>query len=167
MTIKESFTAVEWTILTELPVRIVACAITVDPVSGLGAIIEEVTGLTQLSQGATKRSESELVQEVFSQYKENGEGEAQALGLSQKFVEKLFPETLIRAEQVAQLLATHVDETEAAAYKDWLLETAEVICASAKSGGILGLGGQRVSDAEAEFLSNLEAAFSGPAAAES
>jgi len=161
MTIKDSFSAVEWAILTELPVRAVACAITVDPGSGIGAIIEEVTGLTQLSQGAMQRPESELVQAVFAEYKENGEGEAKTLELSQQGVANLIPETLILARQVALLLTTRVEETEAEAFKGWLLETAEAVCASAKTGGgILGIGGQRVSDAEAEFLNNLDAAFS-------
>jgi hypothetical protein len=157
---KDDFSSVEWTILTELPVRVVASAITTDPATGLGSIIEEVTGLTQLSQGATQRPESELVQAVFAQYKENGAGEAATLELSQQAVENLIPETLLRARDAAHILAAGASEVEAIAYKSWLLETAEAVCAAAKTGGgLLGIGGKRVSDVEEEFLNNLEASF--------
>jgi hypothetical protein len=160
MTIQESFSAVEWTILTELPIRVVASAITSDPATGLGSIIEEVTGLTQLSQGALQRPESELVQGVFAEYKENGDGEAKTLELSQQGVENLIPETFLRAQDAARILLARVSEEEAIAYKSWLLETAEAVCAAAKTGGgILGIGGKHISDIETEFLNNLEASL--------
>jgi hypothetical protein len=160
MAIKEAFSAVEWTILTELPIRVVASAITSDPATGLGSIIEEVTGLTQLSQGALQRPESELVQAVFAEYKENGDGEARTLELSQQGVENLIPETFLRARDAAHILVSRVSEEEALAFKEWLLETAESVCAAAKTGGgILGIGGKHISDIEAEFLSNLEASL--------
>lgn len=160
MSIKEDFTAVEWTILTELPVRVVASAISTDPATGLGSIIEEVTGLTQLSQGATQRPESDLVQAVFAQYKENGEGEAKTLELSQQGVANLIPETLVRAQDAARILSARASGEEALAYKGWLLGTAESVCAAAKTGGgILGLGGKHISELEADFLSELEASL--------
>lgn len=160
MTIKEDFSAVEWTILTELPVRVVASAISSDPATGLGSIIEEVTGLTQLSQGALARPESELVQTVFAEYKENGDGEAKTLELSQQGIENLIPETFQRAQDAAQILSARAHVEEALAYKSWLLETATSVCAAAKTGGgILGIGGKHVSDVEAEFLSTLEASL--------
>src|SRR5688572_19690206 len=106
MAIKEAFSAVEWTILTELPIRVVASAITSDPATGLGSIIEEVTGLTQLSQGALQRPESELVQAVFAEYKENGDGEARTLELSQQGVENLIPETFLRARDATHILVS-------------------------------------------------------------
>ena len=160
MTIKEDFSAIEWTILTELPVRVVASAISSDAATGLGSIIEEVTGLTQLSQGASQRPESDLVQAVFAEYKKDGEGESRTLELSQHGIENLIPETFLRAQDAALILAAHVTEPEAMAYKSWLLETAESVCAAAKTGGgILGIGGKHVSDEEAEFLSKLEASL--------
>jgi hypothetical protein len=156
----EDFSSVEWAIVTELPVRVVAAAMAVEPSSGLGAILEEITGITQLSQGATQRPDSKLVQEVFAGYKADGAGEEQALQMSQQWVENLVPETLVRARQVTELLSGRVDDSELDAFRDWLLETAAAICASAKSGGtILGIGGKRISDAEEAFLHDLEAAL--------
>jgi hypothetical protein len=159
MGIKDAFSAVEWAILTDLPERIVASAITADPISGLGAILEEVAGLTQLSHGAMRRPESSLVQEVFAEYKEGGEGEARTLELSQQGIEQLVPETVELAARVAELLAERVPPEESAAYAAWLRETAESVCGAARSGGILGIGGRRVSEEEEAFLAQLDAAF--------
>ena len=159
MTISNSFSAVEWGILCELPQRIVASAVTVDPLSGIGALLEEVAGLTQLSQGAKERPESELVQAVFAEYKDEGEGEAQTLELSRLGIENFVPETLQMAVQVGEMLPERVDSFEASAYFSWLRETAESVCVAARSGGILGIGGKRISDLESEFLDALDAAF--------
>jgi hypothetical protein len=161
MTFIDEFSPVEWSVLTDIPVRVIACAITADPSSGVGAILEEVTGLTQLAHGAMQRPESELVQAVFASFKENGAGEERTLLLSQQAIDNLLPETILLARDVATLLAGRIDTDEALAYTSWLLETAESVCAAAKSGGgILGIGGKRISDAEQQFLRELEAALS-------
>jgi len=159
MPIADRFSPVEWSVLSGLPERVVASAIIADPVTGLSSLLEEVAGLTQLSQGAMERPDSELVQAVFAAYKANGEGEAQTLELSQQGVENLIPETLQMAAQVGELLAHSVDFVEAEAFVSWLRDAAEAVVTAARSGGILGIGGKTISDAEAEFLQALDAAF--------
>ncbi|MGD9714178.1 MAG: hypothetical protein AB7V46_19275 [Thermomicrobiales bacterium] len=159
MTISSHFSAVEWSVLCELPQRVVASAINADPMAGIGSIIEEVAGLTQLSQGAMERPESELVQAVFAEYKRDGKGEARTLELSQQAIENLIPETLQMVAQVSDLLARSVEPAEAAAFVSWLREAAESTCGAARSGGILGIGGKRISEAESVFLAALESAF--------
>lgn len=160
MSIKDLFSPIEWSILTGLPERIIASAVTVDPASGFGSLLEEVAGLTELSQGAMERADSELVSAAFAAYKEDGAGEARTLELSQQGIENLVPETLVMARQVAELLSRTVEADEAAAFTSWLCDAAESACAAARTGGILGFGGHRISDAEAEFLTGLETAFS-------
>ncbi len=159
MTIKDAFSPIEWSILAGLPERIIASAVTVEPVDGFGSLLEEVAGLTELSQGAMERPDSELVQAVFAAYKEDGAGESRTLELSQQGVENLIPETLNMAAQVAELLGTRVTSDEAQAYSSWLRSAAQSACSAARSGGILGIGGRRISDREATFLTDLEAAF--------
>lgn len=155
----DRFSPVEWSVLTELPVRIVASAVTVDESSSLGVLLEQVTGLTQLSNGAMQRPDSKLVQAIFEQYKDEGQGETNTLELSEQWVENLVPETLERARQAAEILATRVSNEEALDYKSWLLETAEAVCAASKTGGFLGIGGTRVTESEEQFLRDLSAAF--------
>lgn len=160
MAYSDLFSPVEWSVLSGLPERIIASAITADPVTGLSSLLEEVAGLTQLSQGAMQRPDSQLVQAVFAAYKEHGEGEARTLEMSQQGIENLIPETLEMAAQVSELLARSVEPEEAAAFVSWLREAAESVCTAARTGGILGIGGQVISDSEAEFLDALDAAFS-------
>ncbi len=159
MQFSDVFSPVEWSVLSGLPERVIASAITSDPVTGLSALLEEVAGLTQLSQGAMERPESELVQSVFAAYKDEGAGEARTLELSQHAIENLIPETLEMAAQVSGLLARSVEPDEAAAFVSWLREAAASVCSAARSGGILGIGGKVISDSEAEFLAALDAAF--------
>ncbi len=159
MATQSDFSPVEWTILTELPVRVVAAAVTADPASALGSILEQVTGLSQLANGAAKRRDSELVTAIFADYKSRGEGEERTLQLSDQWVDDLLPETILRARQAGQILAKHHFDAEAEAFSSWLYETAEAVCIAAKTGGVLGIGGKRISDSEAAFLRDLKAAF--------
>ena len=60
-----------------------------------------------------------------------------------------------RAKKAAALLAVRTDEGEAGAYKHWLVDIAEQVVGAASSGGILGLGGDVVSDSERRFRDRL------------
>lgn len=67
----------------------------------------------------------------------------------------MIEDVLNRAASAARLLATKVDEGEAGAYKHWLVEITENVVGAASSGGILGLGGDQVSDSERRFRDRL------------
>jgi hypothetical protein len=166
MSARDDFSPVEWAILTELPIRVLAAAFRADESSGLGSILEQATGLAQLSQGANQYGASGLVQEVFAQYKAEGEGESKALELSEQWVDQLEPETFVRARQASEILKAKAQPEDALAYKLWLLETAEAVCAAAKTGGFLGIGGERISEQEKAFLDALALAFEIPATPE-
>lgn len=156
------FSPVEWTILTELPIRVLAASMRADESGELGLLLQQATGLTELSSRANEYASSELVQRVFEHYKNQGDGEAQALQLSEQWIERLLPDTIERAGQATEILATRVEPDDAAAYKLWLLETAAAVCAAAGTGGFLGFGGERISEKEQAFLDELAAAFDIP-----
>lgn len=132
----------------------------VDPVDGMGALLEEVTGVTQLSQGAASRQDSRLVQEIFEFFKaEEGSG-IQSIAPSQREVTQLVPETLVLARDVIRLLTERTEHQELESYRTWLLETAEAVCVAAKSGRtFLGVGGTRLTESERGFLENLRDAM--------
>ena len=67
----------------------------------------------------------------------------------------LIDDVLVRAGQASALLAAKVDEGEVGAYRHWLVEIAEQVVGAAPSGGILGLGGDQVSDSERRFRDRL------------
>lgn len=156
------FSPVEWTILTELPIRVLAASMRADESGELGLLMQQATGLTELSSRANEYSASELVQRVFEHYKSQGDGEAQTLQLSEQWIERLMPDTIERARQATTILAERVDTKEADAYKLWLLETAAAVCAAARTGGFLGFGGERISEKEQAYLDELASAFEIP-----
>ncbi|TXG86721.1 MAG: hypothetical protein E6R14_02520 [Thermomicrobiales bacterium] len=163
MTEADQFSPVEWTILTELPIRVLASAMRADETSELGLLIQQATGLTALSSRANEYASSELVQHVFEHYKSHGDGEAQTLQLSEQWIERLIPDTIERARQATEILANKAGPDDAASYKLWLLETAAAVCAAARTGGFLGIGGERISEKEQAYLDDLAAAFEIPA----
>lgn len=156
------FSPVEWTILTELPIRVLAASMRADESSELGLLMQQATGLTELSSRANEYSSSDLVQQVFEHYKSQGDGEAQTLQLSEQWIDRLLPDTIERARQVSEILVERVGPEDADAYKLWLLETAAAVCAAARTGGFLGFGGERISEKEQVFLDELAEAFGIP-----
>ncbi len=134
-----------------------------DETGELGLLMQQATGLTELSSRANEYSASELVQRVFEHYKSHGDGEAQTLQLSEQWIERLLPDTIERARQASEILADKAEPEDAEAYKLWLFETAVEVCAAASTGGFLGIGGQRISGKEQAYLDDLANAFEIPA----
>jgi hypothetical protein len=156
------YSPVEWTILTELPIRVLAASMRADETGELGLLMQQATGLTELSSRANEYASSTLVTRVFEHYKSQGDGEAQTLQLSEQWVERLLPDTIERARQTTEILAAKASDDDAAAYKLWLLETAAAVCAAASTGGFLGFGGERISAKERAYLDQLSEAFGIP-----
>lgn len=156
------YSPVEWSILTELPIRVLAASMRADETGEIGLLMQQATGLTELSSRANEYSSSSLVQKVFEHYKNHGDGEAQTLQLSEQWIERLLPDTIERAEQTSEILAAKAEPEDAASYKLWLLETAVAVCAAASTGGFLGIGGERISEKEQTYLDDLAAAFEIP-----
>jgi hypothetical protein len=160
------YSPVEWTILTELPIRVLAASMRADESGDFGLLLQQATGLAELSSKANEYASSTLVQRVFAHYKSDGDGEAQTLQLSEQWIERLLPDTLQRARQASEILDAKATGADAAAYKLWLLETAAAVCAAARTGGFLGFGGERISEKEQAFLDELAEAFAIPAESE-
>ena len=67
----------------------------------------------------------------------------------------MIEDVLARAGQASALLTARVDEGQAGAYRHWLVEIAEQVVGAASTGGILGLGGDTVTDSERRFRDRL------------
>ncbi|MER3484690.1 MAG: hypothetical protein C4345_00640, partial [Chloroflexota bacterium] len=143
MAIHDVFTPDEWTLLAELPVRVIAAAVAAEPAGEFGTIKELVAGLTSLSSGAMISRENALIQTVFEIYKHKGQGEHRALELSDQATDQIIPDTLERCRQASEILARAADPEDAEDFKRWLYRIAEEVVAASRSGGFLGLGGQR------------------------
>lgn len=60
-----------------------------------------------------------------------------------------------------ELLRAKGDASDFDAYQQWLLFLAHRIAASSKTGGFLGFGGQAISDAERDLMSDITSALKG------
>lgn len=69
-------------------------------------------------------------------------------------------EVTANATQVRQILAAKAGPDEADGYHAWVLDIVDRVINRTKSGGFLGIGGERVGDEEADFRSALAAALS-------
>src|SRR5215207_8241891 len=68
-------------------------------------------------------------------------------------------EVIANATQAREILAAKSTPDEAGGYTAWVLEIVERVINRTKSGGFLGIGGERVGDEEADFRADLAAAL--------
>jgi hypothetical protein len=75
-------------------------------------------------------------------------------------------EVIANAMQAREILAAKASPDEAGEYVAWVLGAVERVINRTKSGGFLGIGGQRVDADEARFRADLTAALGGTAPSE-
>ena len=66
---------------------------------------------------------------------------------------------LAECRAATRTLAATVSRADADAYRRWLIDIAVTVCAAARTGGLFGLGGDRISTSEARFLDDLSQAL--------
>jgi hypothetical protein len=146
----------EWGLLVGLPQSVVTAASAAESDSSRRTRSENAAGLESIAAG--RESASRLVAAVAGELVARiGDPEA---GEELPAIEPADPKAMIadvlaRAKRAADLLARRVDEGEAGAYKHWLLSIADNVVTAAPTGGVLGLGGETVSEAERRFRDEL------------
>lgn len=148
----------EWGLLVGLPQAVLTAAIAVESDGSRRTKAEGAAGHEALSAG--RQSASPLVAavagELVSRVGDPEAGEELPV-ISPSDPAKLVDDVLDRAGQAAALLPKRVDSGEAGAYKHWLVSIAEQVVSAASSGGVLGLGGEQVTEAERRFRDRLAA----------
>lgn len=150
----------EWGLLVGLPQAVVVAASSAEPDGRGRTRTEGEAGLAAIAEG--RDSASALVRQVAAELVvrvgDPGSGE-EAPTINFPDREAGIADVLKRAREAATLLAGGADATEAAAYKHWLVTIAEEVAGAAKSGGVLGIGGEWVSAPERRFISDLTVAL--------
>jgi len=150
------FSDQEWGLLVGLP-QAVAVAASAAEADGIRATIaESQAGLDAISAGRESGIPlvQDIAQELVSRVGDPEDGE-QAPLIELPNRETAVADVLARARAAAVLLAEKADEGEAGAYKHWLVNIAEQVVAAASSGGVLGVGGDLVSESEQRFVDRL------------
>ncbi|RKF26896.1 hypothetical protein [Micromonospora globbae] len=150
------FSDEEWGLLVGLPQSVLTAASAAESDGTRRTMAENAAGLETIAAG--RESASPLVAavagEIVTRVGDPEAGEEMPV-ISPTDPQALIGDVLNRAREAAALLAARVDEGEAGAYRHWLVEIAEQVVGAASSGGVLGLGGEVVSDSERRFRDRL------------
>ena len=152
MTSKEQFNAEEWERLAEGPPL---AAISVITASRGGSLRESLSVGKLYAEGREDKEAPELIQELLTTRPTVEPGRASS-------AEELRTQTTERLRQAATLVDERATPEEAEAYKRFVLDVAQRAAERHKEGGFLGIGGEKVSDAEAAALAEIAAALDIP-----
>lgn len=157
-TYQDKFADPEWNLLVGLPQAVASAASLAQADGTRRTLIEGEAGLAAISDG--RESSSALVREISEQLIERlgGDpelGEAPPVVVDPEDPRAYVDDTLDRARRSVKLLAARVDEGDVGAYRHWLMSIAGQVVEAATTGGLLGLGGERVTESEQSFVHRL------------
>src|SRR4051812_23360995 len=144
----------EWELLVTLPRRVVVAATSAEPDTPRRTVAEGLAGIEAIAAG--RSSPSRLVREVVGAIyaAEDGTGDEAAAEVFND-PDAGIAQTLAACRHANTVLGRRATPVDADGYRAWLAEVAAAVCGAAHTGGVLGLGGLRVSLAESRFLDDL------------
>ncbi|WP_033341862.1 hypothetical protein [Catenuloplanes japonicus] len=154
------FSDQEWGLLVGLPHAVLTAASAAESDGAKRTLQENAAGLEAISAG--RESGNWLVTEVAKELVVRvGDADAgdELPALTPSDPEVYIADVLSRAREAHTLLRDKVDEGQAGAYTHWLVTIAEQVVTAAPSGGILGIGGDVVTEDERKFRDELAAIF--------
>jgi hypothetical protein len=160
---KSSFTKEEWTLLLESPMM-AGMAITAADPSGLwGLLKESLAGGSALAKVMADPDANPLVKAVANDFSTSEARSTARDGLKAKFANSrpadVKTKSIEALRQVSAVLATKAPG-DAAAFKSWLRQISQATAeAASEGGGLLGIGGVQVSDAEKATLAEISKAL--------
>ena len=150
----------EWGLLVGLPESVVVAASAAESDSGRRTAAESGAGQEAIANG--RYSGNPLVEAVSTRLLELvGDPED---GVAPPVIEVPDPEATIaevidKARTASRLLAAKAEEADASAYRFWLGTIADEVVVAARSGGVMGIGGDLMTEHELEFRERLAAAL--------
>jgi hypothetical protein len=159
---KQSFTPEEWNKLVQSVVLSGMAVTAADPSGLIGLLKESFASGSALMKAKTDPGASELIKAVVAEF-ESSEGrtrvheaiKARLSGAKAGDVSQRSMEALREASRILDSKAPK----DAAAFKQWLRTISSNVAEAASEGGVLGFGGQRVSDAEKATLGDIARAL--------
>jgi len=154
----ERFTDQEWGLLVGLPQAIVVAASAAQEDGVRATLSESEAGLSAIAEG--RESGIGLVEQIAREIVAlMGDPDEGAVPPVFEFTDREagVADALDRARQAVEILARGAEEGEAAAYRHWLVTIAEQVVTAATSGGLLGVGGELVTESEQWFVDRLTA----------
>ena len=104
-------------------------------------------------EAANTQTTNPLLKAIVDDIKDTRGKVANTQGLNTQNAKEMARDTL---KQAAALISQKATPEEAAAYKDWLKDIAKHSAEAATEGGLFGIGGVQVSEAEKTALSEID-----------
>lgn len=154
------FTDTEWGLLVGLPQSVLTAATAATHDGARKTRAEMAAGLDEISDARASASPlvTAIAKAVLEQTGDPDRGEelpviepSDPIGYARDVVS--------RAAEVSTLLKTKAEPADAETYKHWLVEIAESVVGAASTGGVLGLGGDVVTESERAFRDDLALAL--------
>ncbi len=161
MTTKQDFDSEQWQLLIDVP-PLAGTAVMVAGKSGLGTLKEAAAVAKSVIGVRNEYGDNSLIQALLHarlEEKDRSAIEKRDSKLLAMDSEQLANETVARCQQVRVLVDTVCEPAEAAGYKQWVVDVANQVANAAKEGGLLGIGGQRVSQGEADMIQRIQKAL--------
>ena len=160
---KSNFTADEWKLLLE-SVTMAGIAVSAADPSGLwGLLKESFASGSELVKAKMDPAANSLIKAVVVDF-ETAEGRTTARdGLKEKLKGLKPAEIPAKCIETLRQVAVVVDAkapADAPAFKGWLRQISQHVAEAATEGGLLGIGGVQVSDAEKATLKEISSALS-------
>jgi len=161
VTDKAVFSDAEWNLLVRLPRWVVTAASAAQSDGVLGTVAEEEVGLVSIAWG--RESGNPFVADIAERltYSFDDPDDGSAPGPDFADAAAGIAGVVDRARTAAQVLGAKADGVDASAYRHWLLTIGDQVIGASRSGGLLGIGADRVSESERQFRDQLEQALRG------
>ena len=148
MTTKAEFNAEEWEAVVAGPP---AAGLLVVVAARGGTLRESLSIAQAYAEARERRGQSALLDEIVSSQP--------AIDPPQdRSPEELRDRLLGRLRQAVEILSAHAGPEEVDRYRAFVVDVAERVAQAHKEGGFLGMGGTRVSDAEAQAIEDVRRA---------
>ena len=159
---KSSFTSDEWKLLLE-SVMMASIAVSAAEPSGLwGLLKESLASGSDLVKAKMDAGTNPLIKAVVADF-DSAQGRATALdGLKEKLKGIKPADIPAKCIETLRQVAAALDAKapgDAAAFKGWLRQISQHVAEAATEGGLLGIGGMLVSDAEKATLNEISSAL--------
>ena len=159
---RDDFTHDEWTRLGRAPLLVGLAVSLADPGGPLGLIKESNAAARTVLEAASGGEHGPFVAAVASDVAEGLRHRQNPMaGFASRGAEAV-DEILDELRAVDRLLVSRTTPEETVEFREWLRVAGQRAAQAAKEGGVLGIGGELVSEREQEMLARLGAIFGAP-----
>lgn len=154
---KEDFAAEDWELIVSAPSLVGLVISAASPSGPLGVVKEMFAVGASIMDMAAERRDNPLIQAVVADIRNRNSPMARPDPASHADDAKAW--ALAELARVSDLLPSDDDSTEAFEFRRWLAAVADRVAEASREGGFLGIGGDRVNDAEQRAIDEVAAAL--------